>query len=226
MINFKAGVGSTCNRGIKMKRILIAAAFIAVAATCTLPANAANIIDEWSSVKTPPPPALKQVALDPKTTALLMLDFVKPICNEKEGARCVASLPMVKRLLDKARASGMTVIYTSIPHVSKDAIRAEVAPKGDEPFIQSFLDKFLRSDLEKILRDKGIKTIVAVGTVAEGAIISTASQAAQRGFKVVVPVDGMSAESAYAEQYVAWDLANAPVISGQITLTKVDMIKF
>jgi nicotinamidase-related amidase len=68
--------------------------------------------------------------------------------------------------------------------------------------------------------------VIAVGTVAEGAIITTSSEAAQRGFKVVVPVDGISAETPYAEQYVVWDLANAPVISGRITLTKIDMIKF
>ena len=31
---------------------------------------AQTIIDEWSSVKVPPPPELKPVTADPKTTAL------------------------------------------------------------------------------------------------------------------------------------------------------------
>jgi len=47
--------------------------------------------------------------------------------------------------------------------------------------------------LEKILNDKGIKTVVVAGTAAQGAVLNTASQAAFRG--VIVPVDGMSAEN-------------------------------
>ena len=34
--------------------------------------HAASIIDEWSSVKAPPPPPVKEVTVDPKTTALVM----------------------------------------------------------------------------------------------------------------------------------------------------------
>jgi len=49
--------------------------------------------------------------------------------------------------------------------------------------------------LEKILNDKGIKTVVVAGTAAQGAVPNTASQAAFRGRQVIVPVDGMSAEN-------------------------------
>ncbi|MGH7000250.1 MAG: hypothetical protein ACREEA_01940 [Stellaceae bacterium] len=50
------------------------AAFVAIAA----PARAQQtIIDEWATIKTPPAPDLKQITVDPKTTALLLLDFVK-----------------------------------------------------------------------------------------------------------------------------------------------------
>jgi hypothetical protein len=47
-----------------------------------------------------------------------------------------------------------------------------------------------------------------------------------RGMKVIVPVDGISAETTYAEQYVAWHLVNAPVISPAMTLTTLDSVKF
>ncbi len=36
-------------------------------------------------------------------------------------------------------------------------------------------DKFLHTDLEKILKDKGIKTVIAVGTSANGAVLYTGS---------------------------------------------------
>ena len=64
-----------------------------------LPANAASIIDEWASVKKPPPPTLKPVTFDPKTTALLLLDFVPhdPYCGSGKP-RCPATLPTMKRL--------------------------------------------------------------------------------------------------------------------------------
>ena len=55
--------------------------------------------------------------------------------------------------------------------------------------------RITRTDLEKILNDKGIKTVVVAGTAAQGAVPNTASQAAFRGRRVIVPVDGMSAEN-------------------------------
>ncbi len=38
----------------------------------------------------PPAPQLKPVTLDPKTTALLVIDMIKQTCNEKMRPRCVA----------------------------------------------------------------------------------------------------------------------------------------
>lgn len=61
-------------------RSAVMCAFIGILATATggavSTATAANIIDEWASVKAPPAPELKTVTVDPKTTALLMLDFM------------------------------------------------------------------------------------------------------------------------------------------------------
>ena len=108
--------------------------------------------------------------VDPKTTALLMLDFVQPICGHTP--RCIATLPAVKKLLDEARAHDMMVVYTGIPNVPESAVLPEVAPTGKEPYVQSFIDKFLNSDLEKILKDKGIKTVIAVGVSAVGAVLT------------------------------------------------------
>ena len=47
-----------------------------------------------------------------------------------------------------------------------------------------------------------------------------------RGFNVVVPVNGMASVEAFVEQYVAWHMTHAPIISPKVTLTKTDMIKF
>ena len=47
-----------------------------------------DIIAEWASVKLPPAPELKPVTVDPKTTALLLLDFMKGNCGARP--RCIA----------------------------------------------------------------------------------------------------------------------------------------
>jgi hypothetical protein len=95
---------------IFMKRNLIAAA--AVVAALTLPARANNIVDEWASIKAPAAPTLKPVTVDPKTTALLMLDFMNQNCGKRP--RCLATIPAMKRLLDEARAHKVAVIYSII----------------------------------------------------------------------------------------------------------------
>jgi hypothetical protein len=66
-------------------------------------ASAQTIIDEWATVKAPPPPALKGVTIEPKTTALLLLDFNKQTCNSERRPRCVASIPKVANVLKDAR---------------------------------------------------------------------------------------------------------------------------
>jgi nicotinamidase-related amidase len=215
---------------------LLPVAAIAAALTSPVVSPAETIIDEWSSVKPPPPPELKSVTLDPKTTAILVIDLIKQTCNEQRRPRCVASIPKVEKLLAEARAHGASVIYSLFPSpnpatfpnpVIGDYVPA-VAPKGDEPVVTSFVDKFALGDkdtgLQKVLKDKGITTLVPVGTTPHNGVLFTSVAAALRGFNPVVPVDGMSGNNAYEDQVAAYTLANSIVY--KVTLTTIDMIKF
>ena len=49
-------------------RHLLPLATLAAVLSYAVPSSAATIIDEWAEVKAPPPPELKSVTLDPKTT--------------------------------------------------------------------------------------------------------------------------------------------------------------
>jgi nicotinamidase-related amidase len=207
-----------------MRRNLIAAMTALVVGAFALPAQAANIVDEWASVKAPAAPALKPVTVDPKTTALLMLDFMNQNCGKRP--RCVASIPAMKKLLEAARAAKTAVVYSIIANTTPADVIKDVAPQADEPHVLSGPDKFLNTDLDKILKDKGIKTVIAVGTSSNGAVFFTASGAAFRGMNVVIPVDGMSSVDAIAEYATAIDFMTAPQVSAKTTLTKSDMIKF
>ena len=211
-----------------MERGLLTAVVLALAlAGAALPARAGDIIAEWGNVKAPPAPALKPVTIDSKAYAILVIDMVKETCNEKARPRCVTTIAPVEKLLNEARAKGVAVIY-SLGTLGKDIVD-RLAPKTGEPIVKSGADKFINTDLEKILKDRGITSLIVVGTLANGGVFHTASQAALREFKVAVPVDAMSSPNSntlYTEQYTAWHLANAPVFGGRVTLTKTDMIKF
>lgn len=214
-------------------RQLLPLAALAAVLIYAAPAPAQTIIDEWSSVKAPAAPALKAVTVDPKTTALLVMDLVKQTCNDKSRPRCVASIPKIEKLLAEARAKGVMVVYTTVPPVPITDTLPAIAPKGNEPVVVAWVDKFILGDkdtgLEKMLKDKGITSVIAVGTAAHGAVLYTSSAAALRGFNVIVPVDGMSGDgqNTYIEQYVAYNLTSAPGgVAAKTTLTRIDMIKF
>jgi nicotinamidase-related amidase len=207
-----------------MKLNLIAAAAAAAFVATFAPPAQADVVDEWASIKAPPAPTLKEVTVDPKTTALLMLDFMTQNCGKRP--RCLATIPGMKKLLDDARAHKVTVVYSIISNSTPADVIKDVAPLADEPHVLSGPDKFLRTDLEKILKDKGITTVIVAGTASNGAVLYTGSGAAFRGMNVIVPVDGLSAVEAYADYSTVFTFMNAPTVSAKTTLTKSDMIKF
>jgi nicotinamidase-related amidase len=201
-------------------RILCLGAAVIISAAA---ASANDIIDEWGTAKVPPKPELKAVTLDPKTTALLLLDLNKNPCSQRP--RCLASVPNAKRLHDVARAAGAMVYYTSTP---ADFIDQSFAPKDGEWANTRGPDKYLGSDLDAHLKARQIKTVIVCGTSAQGVVIGTGSGSAQRGYKVVVPVDCMSSEDPYMEQYAAWHMykGGPAVVTGNTTLTRSTMVRF
>jgi nicotinamidase-related amidase len=207
-----------------MIRNFVAAITVISITFAALPAQSASIVDEWASVRSPAAPELKSVTFDPKTTALLMMDFMPANCGKND--RCLATLPAMKTLLERARAAKMPVVYTLIANTTAADVLKDVAPLADEPSVLSGPDKFVRTDLEKILKDKGITTVIAVGTASNGAVLFTAAGAVFRGMSVVVPVDGMSARDPYAELTTVFTFTSAPQVSAKSTLTRSDLIKF
>lgn len=207
-------------------------ATLAVAASTVSPAAAETIIDDWSTVKVPAAPELKPATLDAKTTALLLLDFngaqdaAKGPCNKDTKPRCLASLPKVQAFLDEARKAGVYIVYTLGGAGEPADIATAIAPKSGDPIVKSGPNKFINTDLGKLLEAKGIKTVIVTGTASEGAVLNTGAQAAFTGMNVVVPVDGMSSTELYAEQYVAWHFTHAPGVSAKTTLTQFSQIKF
>jgi nicotinamidase-related amidase len=207
---------------------ILVTAIVTLVTAAIMPAWAQTIIDEWSQAKLPTPPALKAVTLVPKETALLVMDFTVQTCTPEKRKRCADSVPKVKKFVEDARAKGALIVYSvAVPgSVATDVLKDLTPAAGEQVLPPLGPDKFINSDLEKTLKDKGIKTVVAMGTQAQTSVLHTGGEAALRGFKVVVPVDAMSSDDLFPELYTAWHLSTAARISNQTTLTKLDMIGF
>jgi nicotinamidase-related amidase len=204
---------------------------LAVAALAALVLNSCgaapdSAFDGWEKIKAPAPPKLEPVEVNPNTTALLILDIEELTTNMERRPRAVASVPRIAGLAARAREAGAPVAYSLTRRGTPETIIKEVAPRPGEAIVQSSVDKFYNTGLEKVLEEREVKQVVIVGTAAEGAVLHTATGAAIRGFDVIVPVDGMSSNELYAEQYTAWHLANAPGTRRRAKLTKIDMISF
>jgi nicotinamidase-related amidase len=206
------------------------AATAALIVLFAISASAGDILDDWDSVKAPPKPELKAVTLDPSTTALLILDMTKNgAC--KTRPRCMATLPNIKRLYDAARAANVMLWYSLVgagEPTGADIIDSGFAPRDGEWARQGGPDKFLGSNLEEKLKARDIKTVVVCGTSFQGVGVGTGSEAAQRGYKVIIPVDCLSSDDPYNEQYAAWHMfkGGPGVVTGNSTLTRSTMVKF
>src|SRR6202035_3971263 len=125
----------------------------------------ADVISDWSTAVAPPAPELKEVTVDPATTALLFLDIMKAGCTARP--RCVAAVPNMKRLHDAARAHNMVVWYSLVGSNGKatpdDIMDPALKPRAGEWYRKGGPDKFLGSTLEATLKQADIKTVIVCG---------------------------------------------------------------
>jgi nicotinamidase-related amidase len=195
----------------------VAAVTVAAFSCGAVPARATDVVSEWSAIQMPPAPALKAVTVDPKTTALFLFDFMTENCGQRP--RCVAAVPTLKAIHDRARAANMLVAYT-LPGGGK-IIDPGIAPRPGEVVEQKpgGPDKFIGDDLDQRLKAHGIKTVILCGTSAQGVGLGTGAGAVQRGYAVIYPVDCLLSESAFREAYAAWHMAGGgpPVTTKHVT---------
>ena len=205
-----------------------------VLALCAGGAQAAqNANRPMVTVQMPAPADPARVTLDPKTTALLVLDYVEDICNSQPKCKS-QMLPAVTPFMAKVRQAGLVVAYgTRAQNMTKWL--PEVAPKaGDIKVINTGQDRFFGTDLDQELKAKGIKNIIMVGWKISGSITYTAVGAMIRGYTVIIPMDTTAATTDY-EQTIGFynvlnsgnaNLANQSLKPRSVTLTRTDMVSF
>src|SRR5436853_6722369 len=185
------------------------------------------------TLQMPALPAPVPVTLNPKTTALLVLDYVEPICNSQP--KCKGEmLPAMTPFMARVRKADLVVAYgTREENVSKWLL--EVAPEpGDIKIVNTAQDRVYNTALDKALKPKGITTIIMVGWKVSGSLAYTSVGATLRDYTVVIPVDTTAATTDY-EQTIGFyqilnqgngNLTNVPLKPKAPTLSRTDMITF
>lgn len=153
-------------------------------------------------------------SIEPNRTALLVMDLQADIISRLGGT----ADPLLHRtadLIGDARRAKLTIIYVVVgfrpgyPEVSprnpsfgavSQAGRftatpgSDIAPavrpqEGDIVVAKKRVSAFAGSDLEMILRAKGIDTLVLTGLATSGVVLSTLRQAADSDYQLVVVKD-------------------------------------
>ncbi len=185
------------------------------------------------TLQMPATPDPARVTLDPKTTALMVLDYVEDICNRQPSCKG-QMLPAMTPFLERVRKAGLVVAYGTREQNMTKWLK-EVAPApSDIKVISTAQDRFYNTDLDKALKAKGIKTLIVVGWKVSGSVTYTSVGAMARDYTVVIPVDTTSAGSGYETTIGFYNvlnsgnanLANEPLKPKAVTLTRTDMITF
>ncbi len=158
---------------------------------------------------------------DPRKSAVVVIDlandFVYPggVIADAGGSeyqhRAQAILPRLARLLDAARATGVTVVYATDAHTPQDAelhkwpphamrgthqaeIVETVAPEpGDLIIEKQTYSPFVETDIDAQLRERGIERLYITGLHTDCCARHTSGDAFQRGYDLVWVTDGLQA---------------------------------
>lgn len=153
--------------------------------------------------------------LDPKTTALLVMDYQAGIVGMVPGDKN-ALLGRASTLVDAARKASMRVLYVVVsfrpgyPEASArnvglspirstgrfvagnpdTAIHDAVAPREDEVVVTKHrVSAFAGTDLDMILRANDVSTLVLAGISTSGVVLSTTRHAYDADYRVVIARD-------------------------------------
>jgi nicotinamidase-related amidase len=179
--------------------------------------------------------------IDRKKTALLVMDVENDIVH-KDGAaggpmgfaaevERRGTLKNIRKILDKARATGMTVLYVEVMFdlgkreelpkrgdfpkrlgdmwgkaVQKGTwggeIHEDVKPLPDEQRIGKWIvSSFSRSKLDAVLKEKGITDLILTGVATNMVVEATARDAFDRGYSLVIVEDGVASFSPEAHEF-------------------------
>lgn len=177
---------------------------------------------------------LKQKQARRTRRAVLVVDMINDHLTPGrplEVPRARTIVPAVARRLDDARAEGTPVVYVLDRHEPGDpeldewsthavegtegaGVWPDLAPRpGDHVVTKPTYSSFTGSQLEQLLDDLRVDTLVLTGCATEVQLLFTATDALQRGFAVELPADSQAGQSEPAEQFAMGLVAALPPYS-------------
>jgi nicotinamidase-related amidase len=156
-----------------------------------------------------------ETKLDPRRTALLVMDYQPGIVGMIEGGDALVA--RAQEAIAAARAAGATVGYVRVAFTEEDfaampdgapmarvkargaamhadapetQVDARVAPAdGDIVVRKTRVGPFLTTDLDEQLRARGVDTLLLVGISTSGVVLSTVRDAHDRDYRLYVLAD-------------------------------------
>ena len=157
------------------------------------------------------------LTVDRDRTAIVIMDYQNEILSSLPQEKLGPLLQRVQQLLNRAREAGLPVIYVVVgfregyPEVSQRnktfggisqsgrlregtpgaEIHPEVAPRPGEVVVtKRRVGAFSTTELATVLRARGIDTLVLMGVVTSGCVLTTVRWAADEDYRLVVLSDG------------------------------------
>jgi ureidoacrylate peracid hydrolase len=165
--------------------------------------------------------------IDPRTAAVLVVDmlndFVDP-AGKMPLAGGASVIAPIRGLADGMRRLGAAVIWVCDrhqpddrefakrdPHCLDGTWGAQIIPQlppqpGDRELVKRRYSAFFGTDLDLLLRELGIRTVIATGVVTNICVRSTVHDAFFHGYQVVVPEDCVKATSAREQRSTLFDI--------------------
>lgn len=149
--------------------------------------------------------------MDKNSTAVIVVDMLNDfVTGALKCDRGLAIVPHCKKMVEDARKLGIPVIFSNDSHLpgvdhelklwGDHAIRgtkgAEIIPelgpeKGDYIVEKRRYSGFFHTDLDLLLRELGVKTVILSGLHAHMCVRHTAADAYMLGYEVVAASDCM-----------------------------------
>lgn len=157
-------------------------------------------------------------ALDRMATAVIVLDL-STRCDDP-GAPCAELLPAVGKFLERARAAGVSIVFSvSLRDRGTElgVVASTLKRRENETIVYpNSFDKFFGGELRDVLQQMGAKNLVITGAATNVAVMYTTTTAVRvYKYNVVIPVDGVIASSGYEQEYALHQLHALP--AGSIT---------
>jgi len=190
----------------------------------------------------------QSLSINPLASALLLMDFQGFVLNNFLAPTAAAEVVSgAAKLLDAARANNMLTIHVTVdfrpgyPEISprnklfsylKDngvvvpgsegmKIHPSLTPRDNEPVVVKHrIGAFNGTDLDLLLRARGIETLIVAGVTTSGVVLSTVRQAFDLDYDVVVVTDACTDPDEQAHA-----LLIEKILSGQATMTLTEDIE-